>query len=364
MVLHRAETARPVLPSPLSSDNCVKNHFYSKLRKSVRRLNKFITDHLQKEYDQISPRLLSKIIEYSESRFKSSVRVEEETIDYSIRMKLASLDLKNKLYKFENECDEAMESTDDIDIAKRLIDDIFFFEKNNKKPGKLLRKRTNSFDNQKQFLHPKACMRGNRSNSNLSDLSDQSDEQSGCSSSYGESYDEEEVTKPRKRSLTTTRSSKDVSSRNNSQIMEIKLETRSNNADKSEIKEEILDKMVDFDMPIMDLEKLSISLIEDHSFLSMDRSERPSRRASIESRNSKSSDNRSSGSNRRLRTTFDAFCQLDDKIGFNWPNHFNQDPVNEGNEIIWRIIQPKEPTKTDFAIDDDDEPIQPDGMDE
>jgi ribosomal protein L31E len=234
MVVDRAETARPVPPSPLSSDNCVKNHFYSKLRKSVRRLNKFISEHLQKEYEQISPRLLSKIIEYSESRFKSSVRVEEETIDYSIRTPLARLDLKNRLYKFENECDEAMDNQEDIEIAHHLIEDIFFFEKNNKKPGKLIRKRTNSFDNQ-QFLHPRACVRANRSNSNLSDLSDQSEDHSGCSSSYGDSYEEEEVTKPRKRSLTTTRSSKDVSSRNNSQIMEVKLETRSNNA-KSETK--------------------------------------------------------------------------------------------------------------------------------
>ncbi len=114
-------------------------------------------------------------------------------------------------------------------------------------------------------------------------------------------------------------------------------------------------------MPIMDLDKLSISQIEDHSFSSMDKSEKPSRRASIESRNSKSSENKSSGSNRNLRTTFDAFCQLDDKMGFNWPNDYNKDPVNEGNEIIWRIIQPKEPTKTDLPLDED-EPIQIDSI--
>lgn len=84
MVCHLPETPRQVLRPPPRSDNCVKNHFYSKLRKSVRRLNKFIADYLHKTHDYISPRLLSKIVEISESRFRSTMRVDEETVEYSI----------------------------------------------------------------------------------------------------------------------------------------------------------------------------------------------------------------------------------------------------------------------------------------
>jgi len=33
---------------PGRTDNCVKNHFYSKLRKAVRKLNKIIHDNFRK----------------------------------------------------------------------------------------------------------------------------------------------------------------------------------------------------------------------------------------------------------------------------------------------------------------------------
>lgn len=47
----------------LRSDNCVKNHFYSKLRKSIRKLNKIIVDYFENGFNQIKDKILSKIIE-------------------------------------------------------------------------------------------------------------------------------------------------------------------------------------------------------------------------------------------------------------------------------------------------------------
>lgn len=47
---------------PGRSDNCVKNHFYSKLRKSLRSINKKIHKMMRKEYREIKTAILYKII--------------------------------------------------------------------------------------------------------------------------------------------------------------------------------------------------------------------------------------------------------------------------------------------------------------
>ena len=44
------------------TDNCVKNHFYSKLRKALRKLNKVIHSNFRKEYREIRMTVLYKII--------------------------------------------------------------------------------------------------------------------------------------------------------------------------------------------------------------------------------------------------------------------------------------------------------------
>ena len=50
-------------PSISRTDNCVKNHFYSKLRKVLRKLNSIINAYLKKEYTQINIGTLYKIVE-------------------------------------------------------------------------------------------------------------------------------------------------------------------------------------------------------------------------------------------------------------------------------------------------------------
>ena len=52
------------------TDNCVKNHFYSKLRKALRKLNKAIHSHFKKEYREIRMTVLYKIIEATDDQFK------------------------------------------------------------------------------------------------------------------------------------------------------------------------------------------------------------------------------------------------------------------------------------------------------
>jgi len=48
----------------------VKNHFYSKLRKILRKLNAVVHSHLRREFRQINIGTLYKIVEATEERFK------------------------------------------------------------------------------------------------------------------------------------------------------------------------------------------------------------------------------------------------------------------------------------------------------
>ena len=66
---------------PGRSDNCVKNHFYSKLRKSLRRLNKIIQDVLKKHLP-IRGAVLSRIMKTAESKFKNESKVDEELAEF------------------------------------------------------------------------------------------------------------------------------------------------------------------------------------------------------------------------------------------------------------------------------------------
>lgn len=45
------------------TDNCVKNHFYSKLRKLLRKLNKIIQFYLKKQFRPIDISVMYKIVE-------------------------------------------------------------------------------------------------------------------------------------------------------------------------------------------------------------------------------------------------------------------------------------------------------------
>ena len=50
------------LPLSCRTDNTVKNHFYSRLRKSLRKINKVIQEKYKKEVREIQTKVLYKII--------------------------------------------------------------------------------------------------------------------------------------------------------------------------------------------------------------------------------------------------------------------------------------------------------------
>lgn len=65
------------------TDNCVKNHFYSKLRKALRKLNKVIHTHFRKEFREVRMTVLYKIIEATDDRFKEKPTITPETSEQS-----------------------------------------------------------------------------------------------------------------------------------------------------------------------------------------------------------------------------------------------------------------------------------------
>jgi hypothetical protein len=75
--LDLAVDSRQVVRTLSRSDNCTKNHFYSRLRKALRRLNKTIAERFHKEYREIKIDLLYKIIEIAEENFRGEMRLDE-----------------------------------------------------------------------------------------------------------------------------------------------------------------------------------------------------------------------------------------------------------------------------------------------
>jgi len=68
----RAGHTRQVIPSSCRSDNCIKNHFYSKLRKVLRKLNAAIHANFRREFREISISVVYKLVEGCEELFKES----------------------------------------------------------------------------------------------------------------------------------------------------------------------------------------------------------------------------------------------------------------------------------------------------
>lgn len=59
----------------------MKNHFYSKLRKGLRKVNKKIHKFMKREYKDIKTAVLYKILETMETHNKSDDCTEEETVE-------------------------------------------------------------------------------------------------------------------------------------------------------------------------------------------------------------------------------------------------------------------------------------------
>lgn len=67
------------------TDNCVKNHFYSTLRKAFRRLNKLAAENKQKQgIKELKPVMLSKLVAAAEDKYDKKLKLSEELVNKSI----------------------------------------------------------------------------------------------------------------------------------------------------------------------------------------------------------------------------------------------------------------------------------------
>lgn len=59
----------------------MKNHFYSKMRKAIRKLSKVVQIHFRKQIKEIKLNVLYKIVEATDEKFKVNPAIDEEISD-------------------------------------------------------------------------------------------------------------------------------------------------------------------------------------------------------------------------------------------------------------------------------------------
>jgi len=69
---HRSTAQQQVTLPSYRTDNSVKNHFYSRLRRALRKLNKVITVDYSKDLKEFKPNILYRIVEVAEEKFKNN----------------------------------------------------------------------------------------------------------------------------------------------------------------------------------------------------------------------------------------------------------------------------------------------------
>lgn len=77
---HLPESPREVHFGLWRSDNCVKNHFYSRLRKSLRTVNRIAKQFLKKQVKEISDVVIYKLTEATDEALKEKKEISEEVI--------------------------------------------------------------------------------------------------------------------------------------------------------------------------------------------------------------------------------------------------------------------------------------------
>ena len=70
------------------TNNDVKNHFYSKMRKSIRKLNRIVDENLHKKFRKIKSLTLYNIIEANEEIHTFDAMVNEEIANFYRRTSL------------------------------------------------------------------------------------------------------------------------------------------------------------------------------------------------------------------------------------------------------------------------------------
>lgn len=85
------------------TDNAVKNHFYSRLRKALKRLNRVIAGLARRELKEVKPNVLYRIVEVAEEKFKEIPKFDREFSLSANRTHPSYSVLKNQLLDYSYE---------------------------------------------------------------------------------------------------------------------------------------------------------------------------------------------------------------------------------------------------------------------
>lgn len=91
-----------VPPSPPRNDNSVKNHYHSKLRKTLRKLNKCISDHLGATLKPLKNNVISKIVQTAEGMYPHHNESASAKAKTAYGTFVCDLELKNRILALSN----------------------------------------------------------------------------------------------------------------------------------------------------------------------------------------------------------------------------------------------------------------------
>jgi hypothetical protein len=82
------------------SDNAVKNHYHSKLRKALRKINCLLSSHFKNEFKSLKNNIISKVLQTAENYLAQPDSQEPTNSKLCYRKSLLNIDLKNKILNY------------------------------------------------------------------------------------------------------------------------------------------------------------------------------------------------------------------------------------------------------------------------
>lgn len=135
---HRQAAGRQVTLFPLRSDNCVKNHFYSRLRRALKRINATVQQQNRKDLKEFKPAILYRVVEVAEEKFKVVPCHDKDYFALAGSTSSPKAELKNDLIELAYAAEE--EEDDDNftceETAKQITEELAYFNLHYRKKGK------------------------------------------------------------------------------------------------------------------------------------------------------------------------------------------------------------------------------------
>lgn len=131
MDANRKIALKVLLPS-YRPDNAVKNHYHSKLRKALRKVNKLIHDYLRNDFKSIKNSILPKILQTAEDYYLQTDRSQETIAKKCYCTFFFYIEMKNAILGYLD-FEEAKNGQIDIPKLRDMVKEANYFNKTFKK---------------------------------------------------------------------------------------------------------------------------------------------------------------------------------------------------------------------------------------